>query len=58
MIFLLKVIKDGTLNDEFEKFKVTGRFQASYSNNFYFTVQASSVIKMPEHFAPGKLNLI
>ena len=26
----VKVIKDGTLNDEFEGFKVLGRYHASY----------------------------
>ena len=35
---LLKVIEDGTLNDEFEGFKVLGRYHASYSNNVYIIV--------------------
>ena len=51
----LKVIEDGTLNDEFEGFKVLGRYHASYSNNVYIIVQASAGIKMTEHFAPWKV---
>ena len=51
----LKVIEDGTLNDEFEGFKVIGRYHASYSNNVYIIVQASAGIKMTEHFAPWKV---
>ena len=51
----LKVIEDGTLNDEFEGFKVMGRYHASYSNNVYIIVQASTGIKMTEHFAPWKV---
>jgi len=51
----LKVIEDGTLNDEFEGFKVVGRYHASYSNNVYIIVQASKGIKMTEHFAPWKV---
>ena len=51
----LKVIEDGTLNDEFEGFKVVGRYHASYSNNVYIIVEASSHIKMTEHFAPWKV---
>ena len=35
----LKVIEDGTLNDEFEGFKVVGRYHASYSNNVYIIVE-------------------
>ena len=60
LIFLLfdlflKVFEGGTLNDEFEGFKVLGRFHASYSNNVYIIVQASTGIKMTEHFAPWKV---
>ena len=51
----LKVIGEGTLNDEFEGFKVVGRYHASYSNNVYIIVQASKGIKMTEHFAPWKV---
>ena len=51
----LKVIEDKTLNDEFEGFKVIGRYHASYSNNVYIIVQASAGIKMTEHFAPWKV---
>ena len=51
----LKVIKDGTLNDEFEGFRVLGRYHASYSNNVYIIVEAASHIKMTEHFAPWKV---
>ena len=29
-VLFLKVIEDGTLNDEFEGFKVIGRYHASY----------------------------
>ena len=50
----LKVIEDGTLNDEFEGFKVLGRYHASYSNNIYIIVRASAGIKITEHFAPWK----
>ena len=35
----LKVIEDGTLNDEFEGFKVLG-IMPLYSNNVYIIVQA------------------
>ena len=42
----LKIIEEGTLNDEFEVFKVIGRYHASYSNNVYIVVQASAGIKM------------
>ena len=45
MIFF-KVIENGTLNDEFEGFKVVGRYHASYSNNVYIIVEASKGIKM------------
>ena len=51
----LKVTEEGTLNDEFEGFKVLGRYHASYSNNVYIIVQASAGIKMTEHFAPWKV---
>ena len=51
----LKVIEDGTLNDEFDGFKVLGRYHASYSNNVYIIVEAASHLKMTEHFAPWKL---
>ena len=51
----LKVIKDRTLNDESEGFKVVGRYHASYSNNVFIIVQASAGIKMTEHFAPWKV---
>ena len=51
----LKVFEEGTLNDEFVGFKVLGRFHASYSNNVYIIVQASTGIKMTEHFAPWKV---
>ena len=51
----VKVIKDGTLNDEFDGFKVLGRYHASYSNNVYIIVEAASHIKMTEHFAPWKV---
>ena len=51
----VKVIEDGTLNDEFEGFKVLGRYHASYSNNVYIIVEAASHIKMTEHFAPWKV---
>ena len=51
----LKVIEEKTLKDEFEGFKVMGRYHASYSNNVYIVVQASAGIKMTEHFAPWKV---
>ncbi len=51
----LKVIEEGTSNDEFEGFKVVGRYHASYSNNVNIIVQASKGIKMTEHFAPWKV---
>ena len=51
----LKAIKEDTLNDEFEGFKIVGRYHASYSNNVYIIVQASTGIKMTEHFAPWKV---
>ena len=51
----LKVIEDRTLNDEFEGFKVVGRYHASYSNNVYIIVQASTGIKITEHFGPWKV---
>ena len=51
----VKVIEDGTLNDEFEGFKVLGRYHASYSNNVYIIVEAASHLKMTEHFAPWKV---
>ena len=51
----LKIIKEGTLNDEFERFKVIGRYHASYSNNVYIIVQALAVIKMTEHLTPWKV---
>ena len=51
----LKVMEDGTLNDQFEGFKVLGRYHASYSNNVFIIVEASSHIKMTEHFAPWKV---
>ena len=37
----LKVFEDRSLNDEFEGFKVIGRYHASYSNNVYIIVEAS-----------------
>ena len=46
------------MHDEFEGFKVLGRYHASYANNVYIIVQASEGIKTKEHYAPGKLNLI
>ena len=52
---LVKVIEDGTLNNEFEGFKVLGRYHASYSNNVYIIFEAASHIKMTEHFAPWKV---
>ncbi len=51
----LQIIEEGTLNDEFEGFKVIGRYHASYSNNVYIIAQASAGIKMTEHFAPWKV---
>ena len=51
----LKVIEEVTLNDEYEVFKVTGRYHASYSNNVYIVVQASAGIKKKEYFSPLKV---
>ena len=51
----LKIIQEGNLNDEFEGFKVLGRYHASYSNNVFIIVQASAGIKITEHFAPWKV---
>ena len=51
----VNVIEDGTLNDEFEGFKVLGRYHASYSNNVYIIVEAANHLKMTEHFAPWKV---
>ena len=45
----VKVVEDGTLNDEFEGFKVVGRYHASYSNNVFIIVQASTGIKMTDY---------
>jgi hypothetical protein len=55
LTIFFKVIEDGTLNNEFEGFKVLGRYHASYSNNVYIIFQASAGIKMTEHFAPWKV---
>ena len=52
----LKVIEEGTLNDEFEVFKVAGRQHASYSNNVYIVFQASAGIKKNEYFSPWKVH--
>ena len=54
----LNVIEDGTLNNAFEGFKVVGGYHASFSKIVYIIVEASKGIKMSEHFAPRKLNLI
>ena len=54
----LKAIQEGTVNDEFEGFKVIDRYHVSYLNNVYIIVQSSAGIEMTEHFALGKLNLI
>ena len=51
----LKVIEEGNLNDEFEGFKVIGRYHDSYSNNVSSIVQASDGIKKTKHFAPWKV---
>ena len=51
----VKVIEDGTLNDEFKGFKVLGRYHASYSNNVFIIVEAASQLKMTEHCAPWKV---
>ena len=51
----VQVIEDGILNDQFEGFKVLGRYHASYSNNIFIIVEPSSPIKMTEHFSPWKL---
>ena len=55
LTIFLKVCEDGTLNDEFDGFKVQTKYHASYSNNFYIIVQASAGIKMKEHFASQKV---
>ena len=52
----LKVIEEGTWNDEFEVFKAIRRYHASYSNNIYIVVQASSGIKMNEYFSSCKFD--
>ena len=48
-------IENRTLNDEFEGFKVLGRYHTSNSNNVLMNVEVSSHLKMTVDFAPCKV---
>ena len=48
----VKVFEDGTLNDEFEGFKVFRRVHALHALKVFIICEAYSYIPMSKHFAP------
>ena len=51
----VKVIEDGTLNDEFEGFKVVKRVHAPHALKVFILCEADGYLSMSKHFAPWKV---
>ena len=51
----VKVVEDGTLNDEFDGFKVVNRVHAPHALKVFIMCEADGYLSMSKHFAPWKV---